>query len=597
MPFCGSRTTWSWRAATFVALAAGGCSVAAAAAASWLVSSSLTLGADPSAALITSVAVDLQGDSVVAGLIGSYRFPGLDSTQVTNAGQGARFVARYDAVTGAQQFVALVGNARDDAGRLAMTGLALDANGNAYVPAFASSLDFPVSGGTYVAAGAPALYRVSALGQVTRLPAALDPALRSIRAIALDTAGNLYITGSAGAGLATTAGAPYGTAAVAAGCIAPFALKLDRTGQTLLYATYLGFAGTQGERCGGNVTGGPFDPTGYALTVDAAGNAYVTGQAEPGVRATPGALDWAPKTGTLVGGGQSVASHAFVTKINPAGTALVYSVRVGGSGHDRGTAILTDGAGNAYVAGKTTTSTFPQPGTTWPQVSVFYECLLNTPELGFMAKLSSDGAALQWSGLLPGAGNELDECALSGPEAPLSIAADASGNVFATGYSQPSNRGTRVSRNAIQPVDGDGFLAQVDAAGQLLYLTWLSGGTDALAVDANQDLHIAGWAQLQRLSAGSLPVEVSLRGTVACASVPAVIDVHVAGAGESGTVDVLVDGTRIGTSPVHASLATLSGVLANGVHRIGAVYRGAGPFDGYSANAIYVAVDQAGTCS
>ena len=570
----------------------------AAAAPAWLVSNHASIGGgNRFAALVTALAVDAQGDNVVAGLIGPGGFAGLDSAQVTNAGAGARFVARYDAASGAQQFVALVGSARGPDGRITLSGLALDANGNAYLPAYAASLDFPLTGGTYVAAGLPYLYRVSPLGQVTRLAAPLDPAIRTVRAVALDAAGNLLLTGSAGAGLVTTVGAPYATPAVSAGCIAPFVAKLDRTGQTVMYATYLGYAGTAGERCGGNVVGGPFDPAGYAIAVDAAGAAYVTGQAEPGVRATAGAVDRAPTTSTLYAGGQRIASHAFVTKIDASGTAIAWSVRLGGNNHDRGTAIVLDAGGNAYVAGKTTTYSFPTLATAWPTIAVVQECLLNTPELGFLAKLSPDGTQLVWAGLLPGAGQELDECSTNAIESPLSLAADASGMLFVLGDTQTSNRITTLSRNAIQSQDGDAFLAQVSFTGQLVYSSWISGGSSVIALDGAQSLRLAGGAEIQQISAGSMPVAASARSDPACAGAPSWLDVRVAGAGNAGTVDVQVDGTSVGYAPLQGGLASLATTLAPGVHRLTAVYHGPGMFDGYASSAVLFAVNQAGACS
>jgi len=597
MRFESARTTMSSRMGAVALAACCGLlagDAACAAAASWLVSRNLTLEGYGGVAQVTSLAVDAQGEDVVAGVIGSGGFPVIDSTQVTNAGAGARFVARYDGATGARQSMAVVGAASKDGGP-PLRGLAVDAGGNAYLPAYGASLDFPVNGGTYVAAGGAAIFRVTPLGQVTRV-ATLDPAIRSVRAVALDPTGNLYLTGSAGEGLVTSAGAPYGTSAVASGCIAPFAIKLDRTGQVVVYATYLGFAGTQGERCG-NEYPGTFDPGGYAIAVDAAGTAFVTGQAEPGVRATAGAVDLAPKAATMVAAsGIYVASHAFVTRINPAGTALLYSARMGGNARDRGTSIVIDGAGNAYVGGKTTTHSFPQPGTAWPQVTALYECLLNTPELGFLAKLSPDGARLVWAGILPAAGDELDDCGLSGRESPVSIAFDPGGNVLVAGASLPSNRLTTLSRNAMQPTDGDGFFAQVDGTGNLLYLSWLSGGLDALAVDADGNARVAGNATVTQLSGGGLPVELAARSATGCAGTPLTLDAQVAAAGNNGTVDFQVDGAHVGSAGVQAGAASLSTPLANGVRRITATYHGAGPFDGYGSPTVYVAVDQAGAC-
>src|SRR5213076_886237 len=118
-----------------------------------------------------------------------------------------------------------------------------------------------------------------------------------------------------------------------------FVTKLNATGTALVYSTYLGGSGSD---------------YGYGIAVDAAGAAYVTG--------TTGSTDFtaactAPCTvlnGTYGGG----IYDAFVTKINAAGTALVYSTYLGGSGRDHGNGIAVDAAGAAYVTGGTDSADF-----------------------------------------------------------------------------------------------------------------------------------------------------------------------------------------------------------------------------------------------
>src|SRR2546425_606080 len=105
----------------------------------------------------------------------------------------------------------------------------------------------------------------------------------------------------------------------------------------LLYSTFLG---------------GSTDARGLALAVDASGNVYVTGYTlSADLPTTPGAYR------TSIGGAGTW--DAFVVKLNPSGTAPVYSTFLGGSNHDRGFAIAIDAAGDAYVAGYTNSSDFP----------------------------------------------------------------------------------------------------------------------------------------------------------------------------------------------------------------------------------------------
>ena len=76
--------------------------------------------------------------------------------------------------------------------------------------------------------------------------------------------------------IATTPGVAYATSAVAPTCIAPYALKLTPAGLAPAYATYLAYAGTQGETCGQNSGGPSLEPAAYAVAVDAAGALYIT---------------------------------------------------------------------------------------------------------------------------------------------------------------------------------------------------------------------------------------------------------------------------------------------------------------------------------
>ena len=114
-----------------------------------------------------------------------------------------------------------------------------------------------------------------------------------------------------------------------------FLFKLDPTGSTLIYSTYLGGTGS--------------NDIGWAVAVDAAGSAYVTGGASSSdFPTTLGAVD------TTYSGGE-----AFVTKFNTSGNALVYSTFIGGSSTEIGYSIAVDGGGNAVVVGETSSSNLP----------------------------------------------------------------------------------------------------------------------------------------------------------------------------------------------------------------------------------------------
>jgi len=147
--------------------------------------------------------------------------------------------------------------------------------------------------------------------------------------IAVDSAGNAYVIGVTGStNFPTTSGAFQTTPG--GGLYDAFVTKLDTTGTALVYSTYLGT-----------------DNYEYAngIAVDRGGDAYVTGFTyATNFPTTPDAFQ------TTFGGGNG---DAFVTKLNPAGNALVYSTYLGGSSGDDGDGIAVDTLGNIYVTGKT----------------------------------------------------------------------------------------------------------------------------------------------------------------------------------------------------------------------------------------------------
>lgn len=567
---------------------------------------------------VTDLVVDPAGNVLVAGVVRSFNFPGIDSAAVTNGGMDLRFVARIPPLSRSASLVAVVGAptaALADAhlskfGADEAAGLAVDASGNAYLVAYDGSRDYPIVGGRYQGTtGRKYVFKVSASGAVGKLSNALDPAINRVGGVAVDKAGAIYLTGSARDGLQTTPGAPYPTGSVAVNCIAPYVMKLDATAQTVLYATYLGNSGTQGSICGGsvhqtNILATNLHPTGHAIAVDDSGNAYVTGQAEPGLPATPGAPDFGTKAIGPTGFNNLVtdpASHAFVSKVNPAGTAIVYTARLGGSLRDRGTSIVVDPSGAAIVAGKTSSPDFPS---SIGPAAVTMECLLWTPEFGFLAKLSPAGT-LVFSTYLPLDGNQLDDCNGSGNFAPAKAAADSAGNIYVAGGTTPSNRDFDATSDAIipnpvgyQPPIGGQLLQVFSGNGQQLYSTALGrNGVQGIGVDRWQGVIVADdYGGFQRLSPGLIPVDIGTGGSSRCADQTTPLISHVAASNDLGTVEFQVDGTSLGSAPIVNGAATKTASLVSGIRKVKATYRGAGTFDGYTSPEISVAINQAGAC-
>ncbi len=204
------------------------------------------------------------------------------------------------------------------------------------------------------------------------------------------------------------------------------------------YATYLG---------GNNVE------QGTAIAVDSAGNAYVTGYTSSTDFPMVNALDRSL--------GKRSDVDVFVSKLNPAGTALVWSTYIGGSASaDRAVGIAVDAAGSVYITGQTSGSDFPTSATAW-QKGI-------TAGGAFIAKLAPAGNALVYSTYVIGA-------------TPSAIAVDAGGNAYVSGSATSTFLTTP---GAMQPSTGNpagstAFVLKLDATGSAPVFATFLGGTAA----------------------------------------------------------------------------------------------------------------------
>jgi hypothetical protein len=319
-------------------------------------------------------------------------------------------------------------------------------------------------------------------------------------AIAVDAAGNAYVTG-----VTTSTNFPGASTSLiqsaSTGSNDVFVTKLNPSGSALVYSTYLG--GSNGE-------------IGYAIAVDGAGNAYVTGETDSGTQTlssipfpTVGAFD-----STYNGGGD-----AFVTKINASGNALVYSTFLGGGGNERGYGIAVDSAGSAYVTGHTSSDNASSGGPAggFPTVGALQA---NNASLGnsdaFVTKFSAAGNALVYSTYLGGNGSEFS---IDGG----AIAVDSDGNAYVGGTTRSSNF-PGASSSTIQPAwsgttgRSDGFVVKLNAAGSaLLYSTYLGGTTDdsvnGIAIDGARNAYVVGSTESPNNFPTASPLQAAKGGT------------------------------------------------------------------------------------
>jgi hypothetical protein len=278
--------------------------------------------------------------------------------------------------------------------------------------------------------------------------------------IAVDAIGQAYVTGiTDGGGFPGTAGSPIQNTSSGNGDA--FVVKINEAGTALLYSTYLG--GSGGD-------------SGLGITVDKAGNAYVTGFT--GSSSFPGTAGSHIQSG--YGGGEN---DAFITKLNAAGTAILYSTYLGGSGGDVGEAIAVDQVGQVYVTGGTGSSLFP--GT----VSSLIQRTFGGDGDAFVTKLNTAGTAILYSTYLGGSGADVGR----------GIALDATSNVYVTGITQSLNF-PDTARSPIQRTNGggnDAFLAKLNATGTaILFSTYLGGSSndfgEGIAVDAAGQAYVTG---------------------------------------------------------------------------------------------------------
>jgi hypothetical protein len=233
----------------------------------------------------------------------------------------------------------------------------------------------------------------------------------------------------------------------------------------LVYSSYLGGLGGDGSR---------------DIAVDADGNAYITGPTHStNFPTTTGAFQ-----ATFNAGGD-----AFVTKLNSAGSALLYSTYLGGTNNDEGFGIALDTAGNAYVTGPTFSTDFPT-------TAGAFQTTFGGNRNAFVTKLNSTGSALVYSTYLGGSG-EFDQG--------RDIAVDGDGSAYVTGETSSTDFPT--TAGAVQPTlssSEDSFVTKLDPTGStLLYSTYLGGGGSemgrGIAVDGIGNAYVTGKYRLDKL--------------------------------------------------------------------------------------------------
>jgi hypothetical protein len=398
-----------------------------------------------------AIAVDASGDAYVTGYTRSPRFPTTPGgyQRGINAGNFSAFVARLNAAGNDLVYSTFLGGSAVPPGGIPQQeglGIAVDATGHAYVTGSTNALNFPQSNG----------YQGSNGGSIdaflTKLNTAASGAASLLYStylgggqidhgvgIAVDALGNAYVTGRTGSG----ASAPFPTRnpiqGTLAGAVDAFVAKVDTmvsgTG-SLVYSTYLGGSGNENN----------FTPWPGGIAVDASGYAYVTG----GTNSWSTSLIPFPTTPsayqpTSLGVGDV---DAFLTKINPAGTAIVYSTFFGGIGQDVGRSVAVDSTGHAYIAGESSGANLPSRGAIQP---VYGGGTFDA----FVAKIDTGAAgdaSLAYSTFFGGANTDIG----------FGIALDSSGNAYVAGKTNSTGIATAGAYQANLRGTYDAFVAKIE---------------------------------------------------------------------------------------------------------------------------------------
>jgi hypothetical protein len=428
------------------------------------------------------IAVDSSGYAYITGITNSSDFPTLGAEQGKNSGNGDAFVVKLNTTGDALVYSTYLGGGGADTA----TGLAVAA-GDAYITGTTASTDFPTTEHAFQLA-----YGGNGDAFITHLSSSGDKLVYSSylggraadfgQAVVVDSSGNAYLTGATQSPdfplmnpLQPTRG----------GASDAFVAKVNFSGTELLYSTYLG--GTQAD-------------VGQAITVDSSGNAFVTGYT----------FSWDFPIQNPYQGSTAGEPDAFVAKLNAAGSALVFSTYLGGSGDDRGLSIALDTSGNIYVAGVSQSMDFPI-------TAAAFQSTNRGASDAFISKLNFAGSNLVYSTLLGG----------TGADQANAIAVDSSGSAFVTGFTQSSDFPTYTPIQAVLGISGggfcgenpcaDAFVSQLDpSGGALKYSTYLGGsGADfgqAIALDPSGVPYVTGSTASTNFPAIAGAYQASLAG-------------------------------------------------------------------------------------
>ena len=442
----------------------------------------------------SAIAIDSTGDAYVAGSSDSSNFPVTTGAFQTGNDKSSpavtAFVAKLNPTGTGLIYATYLGGSTSDSA----DAIAVDSNGNAYVAGETESADFPVTSGSFQTTnpngglfytafvsklnptGTALLYSTFLGGSDSQFD---SPTGEQALGIALDTQGDAYVAGlTASSDFPTTTGAFETSITGFAG--AGFVAALNPTGTGLIYATYLGSSGSASVAS--------------SIALDGSGDAYVGGTTSCGPSQT--SCSSFPVTTGAFQTTYTGNDAAFVAKLNPTGTGLIYATYLGGSTTtqsdgfpDEVNAIALDASGDAFVAGRTSSTDFPV--TTGAYQTTNPNGNADEQSSGFVAKLNPAGDSLLYSTYLGG----------NYPTAVYAIQVDSPGDAYVAGNTIATNfpvtPDALESTNPTTSTFGSGFLTELNPqASALVHSTYFGGNNGAsvngLSLDSSLNVYLTG---------------------------------------------------------------------------------------------------------
>ena len=412
--------------------------------------------------IFEGIAVDSSFNTYVAGQTNWNDFPLVNALQSSYLATNKIFLFKLNAAGSALVYSTVLGGESNDYG----AGVGVDAAGNAIVTGTTTSHQFPLAAAAQSTYGGDPgdgfVAKISPSGSALLYSTYLGgTGLDQMQAIAVDSSGNAYVTGSSSGAFPITSGSFQPSIG---GGVSDCVITKYTAAGVVAYSSYLG--GDDLDIC-------------YAVAADSNGSAYLTGVTySANFPLTSGAA-----YGTYKGG----PGDAFIARINSTGSARVYSTYFGGEGSDIAHGIAVDSLGNAYLSGITGSKLLPTTAGAYQTTNP------SSSNAAFISKFNSSGF-LVYSTFLSGTNDD----------GALGIAVDIFGIAYVVGYTRSPNFpmvAAVIGTKPGAPADTAGFAAALNAAGNgLVYSTFLGGqgasatkqSARAVVVDSGSNAYIVG---------------------------------------------------------------------------------------------------------